>query len=202
MHVGKRYGALTTLRWSWDVAAIPLLWSLIVVALYELGGVRFIALPLTPVSLVGTAVAFYIGFQNNAAYDRTWEARKIYGAIVNASRSFAYGSRDLVSPIHGADVDAAALATVHRRIVHRHVAWMDALRHQLRQLKSWEHGGRYAERARANIVPERAEDLQALIGPNLPAGEAEEVLSQINPAAHLIAAQSRELSALRAKGLL
>ncbi|MEM1416426.1 MAG: bestrophin family ion channel [Myxococcota bacterium] len=202
MHVGKRYGAFATLRWSWNLALAPLLWSLLVVGLYELGGIDVIALPLTPVSLVGTAVAFYIGFQNNAAYDRTWEARKIYGAIVNASRSFAYGARDLVSTVHGGEVAPEELDAIHRRIVHRHVAWMDALRHQLRKLKSWEHDGSYAERVRTMIVPERSEELKAVVGANLEGAEADEVLAQINPAAHLIAAQSRDLAVLRARGLL
>ena len=34
-------------------------------------------------------MAFFIGFNNNQAYDRWWEARKIWGGIVNDSRSFA-----------------------------------------------------------------------------------------------------------------
>jgi len=39
------------------------------------------------VSVIGTAVAFYVGFKNNQAYDRMWEARKIWGGIVNDSRA-------------------------------------------------------------------------------------------------------------------
>ncbi|WP_449398880.1 hypothetical protein [Chryseobacterium wanjuense] len=42
-----------------------------------------------PVALIGTAEAFLVGFKNNQAYDRLWEARKIWGGIVNSSRSFA-----------------------------------------------------------------------------------------------------------------
>ena len=45
-------------------------------------------IPWLPVSVVGTAVAFYVGFKNNQAYDRMWEARKIWGGIVNDSRSW------------------------------------------------------------------------------------------------------------------
>jgi putative membrane protein len=44
-------------------------------------------IPWLPVSVVGTAVAFYVGFKNNQAYDRMWEARKICGGIVNDSRA-------------------------------------------------------------------------------------------------------------------
>tara|TARA_B100000795_G_scaffold35292_1_gene23312 strand:+ start:26607 stop:26840 length:234 start_codon:yes stop_codon:yes gene_type:complete len=46
------------------------------------------AIPWLPISVVGTAVAFYVGFKNNQAYDRMWEAHKIWGGIVNESRTW------------------------------------------------------------------------------------------------------------------
>jgi putative membrane protein len=45
-------------------------------------------IPWLPVSVIGTAVAFYVGFKNNSAYERLWEARKIWGGIVNSSRTW------------------------------------------------------------------------------------------------------------------
>jgi hypothetical protein len=36
------------------------------------------SIPWLPLSLVGTAVAFYVGFKNVQSYDRIWEARKVY----------------------------------------------------------------------------------------------------------------------------
>jgi putative membrane protein len=47
-----------------------------------------INIPWLPVSVLDTAVAFYVGFKNNQAYDRMWEARKIWGAIINDSRTW------------------------------------------------------------------------------------------------------------------
>lgn len=44
--------------------------------------------PWLPVSVIGTAVAFYAGFKNNQSYDRMWEARKNWGGIVNDSRTW------------------------------------------------------------------------------------------------------------------
>jgi predicted membrane chloride channel (bestrophin family) len=49
---------------------------------------QWMVIPWVPVALIGTAEAFYVGFKNNQAYDRLWEARKIWGGIVNSSRSF------------------------------------------------------------------------------------------------------------------
>jgi putative membrane protein len=36
---------------------------------------------------IGVAVAFYLGFKNSESYDRFWEARRIWGGIVNTSRT-------------------------------------------------------------------------------------------------------------------
>ncbi|HPJ52776.1 MAG TPA: bestrophin family ion channel, partial [Flavobacteriales bacterium] len=57
------------------------LWSVLVVALYEYAGAEWLSIPWVPLAVIGTAVAFYVGFKNNSAYDRLWEARKIWGAI-------------------------------------------------------------------------------------------------------------------------
>ena len=63
--------------------------SSIVVVLYQCFGFKFIAIPFLPISTVGTAVAFYVGFKNNQAYDRLWEARRLWGGFTNVSRTLA-----------------------------------------------------------------------------------------------------------------
>ena len=72
-------------------------------------------------TVLGTAIAFFIGFNNNQAYDRWWEARKIWGAIVNDSRSLA---RNLINFV---DDDEAA-----KRMVRRHISFVYALKANLR----------------------------------------------------------------------
>lgn len=47
---------------------------------------RLAALPFT---LIGLALSIFMSFRNNACYDRWWEARKLWGQLVIASRSFA-----------------------------------------------------------------------------------------------------------------
>lgn len=73
-------------------------------------------------ALLGTAIAFFIGFNNNQAYDRWWEARKIWGALVNDSRTFA---RALIHYTGGEQ-------TVTRRMIYRHLAFLYALKAYLR----------------------------------------------------------------------
>jgi ion channel-forming bestrophin family protein len=52
----------------------------------------------TPFSIVGVAIAILLGFRNNAAYDRWWEGRKLWGGIVNASRALARQTLTLLEP--------------------------------------------------------------------------------------------------------
>ncbi|HEX8609615.1 MAG TPA: bestrophin family ion channel [Pedobacter sp.] len=79
-------------------------------------------IPVIIPSLLGTAIAFFIGFNNNQAYDRWWEARKIWGSLVNDSRSFA---RSLLSYPEGSD-------EIARRMIFRHIAFLYALKANLR----------------------------------------------------------------------
>jgi len=73
-------------------------------------------------TVLGTAIAFFIGFNNNQAYDRWWEARKIWGSLVNDSRSFA---RNLINYV---DDDHPAI----KKMVYRHIAFLYALKAALR----------------------------------------------------------------------
>lgn len=87
-----------------------------------------ISIPVSITAVLGTALAFFIGFNNNQAYDRWWEARKIWGALVNDSRSWA---RNLLS---FCDNNAAG-ETKHiaRRMIFRHIGFLYALKAHLRQ---------------------------------------------------------------------
>ena len=94
--------------------------------------------PWTPLALIGTAVAFVIGFQNNAAYGRIWEARKIWGGIVNTSRTFGMLIQDMVSNEYAKEhLSDEELKKEVKALTYRHIAWMTALRHAMRAPKSW-----------------------------------------------------------------
>lgn len=203
MHTGRRYRFWQTLVWSRWLVVLPLLWSGFVTTLFVFAEAHWLGIPTLPMSLIGVAVAFYLGFKNNASYDRLWEARKIWGGIVNSSRAWALGARDLVSVVHGAQTPNEELSTVRRQLVMRHIAWLHALRHQLRKLQPWEHTSPAFQRLRAATgVAEYRESLSVELTKLLPAEEVQVVLAQINPALHLLANQSRALAELRTRGLL
>ena len=89
MYTKKKYSLRDMILWTRLEILYFLVIASVVALLYERIGFRWLQLPWTPVALIGTAVAFLIGFQNNAAYGRAWEARKIWGGIVNESRTWA-----------------------------------------------------------------------------------------------------------------
>ena len=193
----KRYGIIQTLRWSRRNFLIPLVWALAATCAHQLLGIKWLSLPWLPVSVVAVAVAFYLGFKNNASYDRMWEARKIWGGIVNASRSWAFGVRDLVGA-HGQQGDFQARIEA---LIHRHCAWLHALRFQLRRLEPWEHQGPDLDELRKSLgVPEWNESVRDELLRYRPEAEVDAVLERINPAAHLLATQSADLAALRQDG--
>ncbi len=49
----------------------------------------FPEIPIAAFSLIGIALSIFLGFRNNACYDRWWEARKVWGALIVAMRNFA-----------------------------------------------------------------------------------------------------------------
>ncbi len=190
MHTGRRYTPLEFARWTKKATLCLLTLSAIPTILYALG-LKFLALPWQPIAIVGTAVAFIVGFKNNASYNRIWEARQIYGAIINDSRSFAYSLRDALG---GKQSQAV------KRMFYRHFAWLTVLRFQLREPRSWENmteENNAAFRNNRYIIPEANTKLENELRPYLPEQELNYILSKKNRATQLTALQSEELAKLK-----
>lgn len=80
-------------------------------------------MPLTIPAFIGTAISILLSFKINQSYDRWWEARKVWGSIVNDSRSFVIQLKSLVSGEHEALINKIAL---------RQIAWCYSLGQSLR----------------------------------------------------------------------
>jgi putative membrane protein len=160
--------------------------------IYELLDMQWLQVPLAPVGLIGTAVAFMVGFQNNAAYDRIWEARKIWGGIVNASRSLIITVKDSFY-MHRSEASKDESETI-RVITHRHIAWLTALRYAMRTKKSWEASYENAhEQTFPYNIPEHKTTLEEEIEPYLSAEEFKYVMTTDNKPNTLISLQSKHL---------
>ncbi|WP_267402536.1 MULTISPECIES: bestrophin family ion channel [unclassified Chryseobacterium] len=192
MHSGKRFGAREFAVWTKRSILWLTVLSSIPTILYFLG-CTFLSFPWQPIAIMGTAVAFIVGFKNNASYSRLWEARQIYGAIINDSRSFGYILRDSLSSKNSGKVKEMFL---------RHYAWLTALRFQLRETRTWENmdTAQFDEYARKYDIPERLSKLDEELKNYLSEAELQYILSKKNRATQLIASQSRELSEAYAKG--
>ncbi len=80
--------------------------------------------------VLGTALAIFLGFRTNSAYERWWEARKLWGAIINDTRSTARLFVDFLGTTGEPDVEGNRERI--RSFVHRQAAWSRVLAQQLR----------------------------------------------------------------------
>lgn len=202
MHIGRQYTLVEFLYWSrydsyWILggAAVP-------TAAYQLLGYSWLAMPWVPIALIGTAAAFIAGFRNNATYSRAWESRQIYGGIVNTSRTWALQVLDFVRA--SAAFDDEQSRTARSQLVHRHIAWLTALRFQLRQPRPWEStllANNLEYQQQHFTVPERTEDVRDALRAVVDPAEYPEVLAASNRATRLIALQGRQLATLHAEGV-
>lgn len=191
MYVKRNYSFGMTFKWSHKPFVFGVLYAFILCLFHHYSGVHF-ALPWQPISVIGIAVAFYLGFKNNSSYDRTWEARKILGSIVNNSRAFG---AQVVSFVSGENEES-----IRKELIYRHIAWLTALRYQLRLSREWEHTeervkGRFAP----NVCEEYIHNLEVELEKFLPHNEVVQYESNTNSATQILATQSKRLQELRDK---
>ncbi len=205
MHAGRRFTLREVLYWTRRDIYWFLFLAIVPTVLYEVVGWRWLTLPWVPIALVGTALAFITGFRNNASYDRLWEARQIYGAIVNTSRAWGIMVLDFVTTQHAKRVISHdELGRIHARLIHRHLAWLHALRFQLRKPRDWEHLVKVYNREYKKwyTIDERESSVEDALNGLISEAEKSRVLAKSNTATQVIAEQSRELRELMQDGLL
>jgi putative membrane protein len=158
---------------------IIIAWATIVWALDAFGPMD-LSLNFTPVGVLGSALAIFIAFRNNSAYGRWWEARQIWGGIVNSSRILA---RLIItfseSHAHQPNYSEERSKGFQRSMVLRCIAWAHALRLHLRSQEHW-----------------------AEIQPFLNDAEFQELLSKENKPNYLQLLIGREIYAAMADGRL
>ena len=155
-------------REVWKPLTILFVWDVAVTAFYFVSPFRAPPLPLT---LFGSALALFLGFRDNSAYQRWWEGRILWGAMINASRSLSRMARNFIADPNARDL--------RRSIVLRQVAYVNALRCQLRRQPA---------------------DIEVLRF--LSRGEAEPALARTNIANGLLDGTSRRINDARREGLI
>lgn len=97
-----------------------------------------LTLPFSIAAILGSALAIFIAFRNNSSYGRWWEARTLWGGIVNSSRVFA---RLIItftdSHAHQPNYDKARSEAFKKEMIYKAIAWVHALRLHLRKQNDW-----------------------------------------------------------------
>jgi putative membrane protein len=150
----------------WKPLLLLFVWDVIVTVTYFVLPFRAPSLPLT---LFGSVLALVLGFRDNSAYQRWWEGRVLWGSMINASRSLARATRNFLPDPEAHDLK--------RSIVLRHIAYVNALRCQLRK---------------------QTPDPEVLRF--LSKGEAEPALARVNTANGLLDGTGRRIADAQRKG--
>src|SRR5690606_17302354 len=156
-------------------------------------GMHWLVVPWSVVLLLGTAVALMAGFKNTQTYGRTWEAQKVWAAILAGSRNWGTMCRDLVD-----DPEEA------RKLVYRHLAWLTTLRYAMRQKRAWEtvESAPNAEYLRAYRIPEKESPLENELARFLPGDEVASILMASNTAGRVLSLQDLSIKDLLDRKLL
>ena len=116
---------------SWGRIVFEAGYSILIVLLFKTD-IFSTTIPVAIPAMLGTALSILLAFRTNAAYDRLWEARKIWGAIVNNSRTFTRQVISLFVLPEGAD--RREMTAMQREMIYRQIAWNYVLAHTLRSL--------------------------------------------------------------------
>lgn len=110
---------------------------------YRSASFSAIDIPFSVTASVGTAVSLILGFRTAQAYDRWWEARVVWGAIVNDSRT-------LIRQVSEFIPESASKAELVRRFTERQIIWCFALSESLRKKPFSERVSNYLKASNIN----------------------------------------------------
>ena len=173
MHTGQSYKLFEFLDWTRRDIYVLIVLGVVPVVAYQTGNMKWLGIPWTVVALLGTATAFIVGFKNVQTYNRTWEARQI--------------SRDSFDNTEKS-----------RELVYRHLAWLTALRYQLRETRAWESTSKAhnAEYLRYYSIPEMQTTLETELAKFLPDAELTQILATRSKATQIMGLQSKAIRGL------
>lgn len=107
--------------------------------LYHNQHLEKVVLPFSVAAILGSALAIFLAFRNNNSYNRWWEARTLWGSIINNSRIFA---RQIIANADNAvavgKASSQQVDDYKRELMYRQIAFAHALRLHLRRQDSWD----------------------------------------------------------------
>ena len=128
---------------------------------------------LPSIAVFGTIMSLFLAFKTNESYNRWWEARTLWGAMVNYSRSFGRQITNLITPNLRLNIANEDLPAFQKEMIYRHLAYINAVRLSLRNQTNWEE-----------------------IQPFLSEEEQQEMLTKANISTQLVQRQAERLRAV------
>ncbi|MFD2065973.1 bestrophin family protein [Pontibacter silvestris] len=179
-------------HYTWKSMLYYMLLSIAVYLLHDYFELLHLHLPFNTITALSTALAIFLGFKNNNAYDRWWEGRKIWGLLVNYSRAW---TREVITMIMSEDIDQVTEVTqLQHRMVYRHIAFVHALRVFLRKKHAYNETGQQEMFEEANDYS----DTISFLSPN----EYKVFCQKNNPPNYLLELQGEDLKRAYKKGWL
>lgn len=101
-------------------------------------GITAISFPFSIAAILGSALAIFIAFRNNSSYSRWWEARTLWGGIINSSRVLARLVITFTdSHSHQQIYEKERSEQFKKEMIYNAIAWVHALRLHLRKQDNW-----------------------------------------------------------------
>jgi putative membrane protein len=193
MLAGRSYKFTEFVLWTRRTLYALIAFNAVVVVLYQVVGLKWLTIPWGVAFMLGTTVALMAGFKSTQTYNRTWEAQQIWASIAGMSRLWGTASRDFLSN------DKAS-----QRLIYRHLAWLTALRYQMRDSKAWETAkeAANAEYLRNYGAPEKERALEMEIAKYVAPQEKSRILIADGKATQVLGLQSEALKTMLDSGVI
>ncbi len=132
---------------KYEIVVIAL-YAILITVLVQTYDLTHISIPLSVPAILGTVLSLLLGFRSNQAYDRWWEARHIWGAVVNDSRTLARQINSF-TPI---GYESDAIDDFRRRMIDRQIAWCYSLGRHLRKQNASRGLNKYLDKDELDYV--------------------------------------------------
>lgn len=137
MIVKRNFNPIKVIQYVKTELAFAVIISVTVFILHK-QNITAVTLPFSISAILGSALAIFIAFRNNSSYSRWWEARTLWGGIINSSRVLA---RLIItftdSHSHQQNYDKERSEQFKKEMIYKVIAWVHALRLHLRKQDSW-----------------------------------------------------------------
>jgi len=132
----------------WIELLFVALYTIIIAVLYSNYHITRISIPIAVPAIIGTVLSLLLGFRSNQAYDRWWEARHIWGAIVNDSRTLGRQVLCFTEVVFEGD----EVQQFRERVIRRQIAWNYSLGQFLRGQNATRGLDRFLNRTELDFI--------------------------------------------------